>query len=169
MIKVIIVLSAVFMVSVSSAQEAFVGKVIFVSDGDTLWAQPVAGGPSRKLRIGGIDAPELCQAGGTNSRDTLAAFVLNQRVEVTIRRHDDYGRAVARLALEKRDLGALMVSSGSAWSYRWKGNRGPYLSEEIFARQARLGLFAGDRPELPRNFRKRHGPCRSLPLSRHEI
>ena len=163
MIKVIIFLFAVFMSGVSSAQEAFVGKVIYVSDGDTLWAQPVAGGPPRKLRIDGIDAPELCQAGGANSRDTLAAFVLNQRVEVTILRHDDYGRGVARFVLQKIDLGAHLVSTGSAWSYRWKGDLGPYLSEEIFARQARLGLFAGDGPEPPRHFRSRHGPCRSLP------
>ena len=162
MIKGIIFLFAVFMVGVSAAQEAFIGKVIFVSDGDTLWARPVAGGPPRKLRIDGIDAPELCQSGGANSRDTLASLVLYQRVEVTIQRHDEYARAVARLIFEKKDLGTQMVSSGSAWSYRWKGSRGPYLSEEIFARQARLGLFADDRPELPRNFRKRHGPCRSL-------
>ena len=162
MIKAIILLFTVFTAGVSVAQEAFIGKVVFVSDGDTLWVRPVAGGPPRKLRIDGIDAPELCQAAGADSRDTLAAFVLNQLVEVTIRRHDDYGRAVARLVLEKRDLGAHMVSTGGAWSYRWKGSRGPYLSEEIFARQARLGLFADDQPELPRNFRNRHGPCRLL-------
>ena len=162
MISRLILLFAVFTVGVSAAQEAFIGKVTFVSDGDTLWARPVSGGPPLQLRIAGIDAPELCESGGADSRDTLAAFVVDQHVEVTIRRHDDYGRAVARLVFEKRDLGAQMISTGSAWSYRWKGSRGPYLSEEIFARQARLGLFADDRPELPRNFRKRHGPCRSL-------
>ena len=162
MIKGIILLFAVFMVGVSAAQEAFVGKVTFVSDGDTLWARPVSGGPPLKLRIDGIDAPELCQAGGADSRDNLAAFVLNQRVEVTIRRHDDYGRAVARLVFEKRDLGAQMVSSKNAWSYRWKGSRGLYLSEKIFKRQAKRGLFADNWPELTRNFRQRHGPCHSL-------
>jgi micrococcal nuclease len=161
MIQGILLLFGIIMVDVSVAQEAFVGKVSFVSDGDTLWVRPEAGGPPRKLRIDGIDAPEICQAGGSDSRDALAAYVLNRPVEVTVRRYDDYGRGLARLVFDKKDLGAQMVSTGRAWSYRWRGSPGPYSSEEVFARQASLGLFASHRPELPRDFRKRHGPCHS--------
>ena len=87
--------------------------------------------------------------------------MLNQRVKVTVRRYDDHGPAVARLVL-KKDLGAQMVSSKNAWSYRWKGSRELYLSEKIFKRQAKRGLFADNRPELTRNFCQRHGPCHSL-------
>ncbi len=161
MIQVIFLLFGVLMVDLSAAREVFVGRVSFVSDGDTLWVQPEAGGPSRKLRIDGIDAPEICQAGGLESRDALAAYALDRRVEVTVRRYDDYGRGLARLVLEKRDLGAKMVSTGRAWSYRWRSSLGPYSSEEVMARQAELGLFAGHQPELPRDFRKRHGSCHS--------
>lgn len=43
MFKDIIVLFAVFMVHASAAQEAFIGKVIFVADGDTLGVRLAAG------------------------------------------------------------------------------------------------------------------------------
>jgi micrococcal nuclease len=161
MIQGIFLLFGVLTADISAAREVFVGKVSFVSDGDTLWVRPDEGGLSRKLRLDGIDAPEICQAGGSDSLDALAAYVLNRRVEVTVRRYDNYGRGLARLVLDKRDLGAQMVSAGHAWSYRWRGSSGPYSSEEELARQAKRGLFVSQWPELPRDFRKRHGPCDS--------
>lgn len=141
------------------AKGTFAGKVTYVSDGDTLWVQPDAGGRPRKLRIDGIDAPEICQTGGEDSRAVLAQRALHQRVEVTVRRNDTYGRGLARIRLAGSDIGALMVREGQAWSYRWRRNAGPYATEEAVARQSRLGLFATYQPEQPRDFRKRHGAC----------
>ena len=161
MIQGIVLLFSVLMFDVSAAQEVFVGKVSFVSDGDTLWVRPDSGSRPRKLRIDGIDAPEICQVGGEDSRDALAAYVLHRRVQVTVRRYDEYGRGLARIVFDKGDLGAKMVRTGRAWSYRWRNSRGPYSSEEVLARWESLGLFADSQPELPRDFRKRHGSCHS--------
>lgn len=141
------------------ATRAFTGKVSYVTDGDTLWVQADAGGLPRKLRIDGIDAPEICQTGGEAAREVLRQLVLHQHVEVTIRRNDDYGRGLARIRLDGHDLGARMVRAGQAWSYRWRRDLGPYAAEEAVARQTRLGLFAQDQAELPRDFRQRHGSC----------
>ncbi|WP_296504794.1 thermonuclease family protein [Rhodoferax sp.] len=141
------------------AKRAFAGKVSYVTDGDTLWVQPDAGGAPRKLRLDGIDAPEICQSGGEASRAMLAQRALHQHVEVTVRRRDVYGRGLARIRLAGNDLGAQMVSAGQAWSYRWRRDLGPYAAEEAVARQFRRGLFAVSQPELPRDFRKRHGSC----------
>ena len=137
------------------------GKVSHVTDGDTLWVQLDRGGPPRKLRIDGIDAPEICQPGGEASRNALAQRVLNQRVQVSVRRNDMYGRGLARIQLGGRDVGGLMVSTGQAWSYRWRRDAGPYAAEEAVARQYHLGLFVSGQPEQPRDFRKRHGSCHS--------
>lgn len=153
-------LLAVFSVGASaSAAEAFSGKVSHVADGDTVWVLPDAGGAPRKLRIDGIDAPEACQPGGPAARQALAGMAMDRRVQVTVKRYDDYGRGLARIRLDGQDLGARLVHEGHAWSYRWRHSAGPYAAEEAAARQARRGLFAFDRPELPRDFRKRHGPC----------
>ncbi|QHE77494.1 thermonuclease family protein [Hydrogenophaga sp. PBL-H3] len=153
------------MVMSASAQEAvpqdeaYSARVSRVFDGDTVWVKPLAGGKYRKLRLDGIDAPEICQAGGEASRDVLARRVLNQVVEVRVRAQDDYGRGVARLMHQGDDVAAWMVSNGQAWSYRWRRSLGPLEAEETAARERRLGLFGAVAPELPRDFRKRHGPC----------
>lgn len=141
------------------ATQVFEGTVTHVTDGDTLWVEPDPGGAPYKLRIDGIDAPEICQDGGAESRSVLAAHALHRRVQVQLRRHDDYGRGLARIQLGSEDLGAVMVREGQAWSYRWRHHPGPYLAEEQLARQLRRGLFAQAQPELPRAFRQRHGSC----------
>jgi micrococcal nuclease len=141
------------------ASESFAGVVTYVTDGDTLWVQPDAGGTVKKLRIDGIDAPEICQAGGEASRDTLSRQALRQRVSVVVRRYDVYGRGLARIELQGRDLGGQMVRSGQAWSYRWRRDAGPYAMEEAAARQSRAGLFASGVLVRPRDFRKQHGSC----------
>ena len=78
-------LAIILMASNVHAKRAFAGKVSYVTDGDTLWVQPDAGGAPRKLRLDGIDAPEICQSGGEASRAMLAQRALYQRVEVTVR------------------------------------------------------------------------------------
>ncbi len=141
------------------AKEWFAAKVERVADGDTVWVRPDGGGRPLKLRLEGIDAPEICQIGGQASRDWLIKLALQKPVQVVVNRHDSYGRGLARLYLNGSDLGAQMVRSGQAWSYRWRRSTGPYAAEEQLARQSRLGLFAVETPELPHNFRKRHGSC----------
>lgn len=134
-------------------------QVTRVFDGDTLWVKPLTGGRYRKLRLDGLDAPEICQSGGIESRDALARRLLRQRVTVTERRRDDYGRGLARLQHEGDDVGGWMVAHGHAWSYRWRQSPGPYQAQEASARAQRRGLFAQGDAELPRSFRRRHGPC----------
>lgn len=142
------------------AELPFTGVVSYVTDGDTLWVRPRTGEAARKLRLDGIDAPEICQPGGAAARAALQQMVLRQQVVVTIRRNDDYGRGLARIEFAGGDVGAQLVRAGQAWSYRWRRDPGPYAAEEAAARQAHRGLFAAADAERPRDFRQRHGPCR---------
>ena len=140
-------------------ERVYEARVTRVFDGDTVWVQPLAGGRYRKLRLDGLDAPEICQAGGEASRDALAQRILRQQVTVSERQRDDYGRGLARLTHQGQDVGGWLVSAGHAWSYRWRRSEGPYQTQEAMARAAALGLFADSRAEMPRAFRQRHGPC----------
>lgn len=139
--------------------DAWWGTVSRVSDGDTLWVRPATGGRPRKVRIHGIDAPELCQAHGRAARAALQQQVLRQRVRVQPLRRDDYGRLLARMSRGGEDVGALLVRAGHAWSYRYRRNPGPYADEERAARAARRGLFADAGAQRPYAFRRQHGPC----------
>ncbi len=138
---------------------AWPGIVIHVSDGDTVWVQPLQGTEVYKIRLLGIDAPEICQPWGLQSRAALHAALQGQRVEVSARTHDSYGRLLAQLSFQGVDMGAWMVGQGYAWSYRYQHQAGPYAALEWQAQTQRLGIFAEGRPLQPRWFRKRWGPC----------
>ena len=136
------------------------GVVTFVSDGDSVMVRPASGGAPVKIRLDGVDAPEICQAHGPASRQALQSRVMGRTVKVEGRRRDNYGRVLARIywneadganADKKRavsqlgdgdDVGQWMVRQGHAWSYRFRRDAGPYAAEESQARAARRGLFA---------------------------
>lgn len=142
--------------------ERYDARVVRVFDGDTVWVQPAAGGRWRKLRLDGIDAPEICQPGGLAARDALAARVLGQVVQVVERASDDYGRGIVGLFWRGEDVNRWLVQAGHAWAHRWRGS-GPYQHEEDAARHARRGVFAGEAPQPPRDFRRLNGPCPNPP------
>jgi len=143
----------------SVASWAWSGVVTHVSDGDTVWVQPMQGGEAQKIRLLGIDAPEICQAWGPQSRDALQSLLQGQTVEVQGRHRDTYGRLLAQLTRQGHDVGAWMVLQGHAWSYRYKRQAGLYDAQQIQAQSHRHGLFADGRAVPPRAFRKRFGSC----------
>lgn len=145
--------------ALAQVQSGVVSRVI---DGDTVWLKTASGRKPLKVRIAGIDAPEICQTGGMASRDALRRRLLGQAVtmvHVSSRRHDDYGRLLAKIELHGEDMGRWMVSSGYAWSYHFRHDAGPYAAEQERAKATGRGLFAQNAPENPRQFRQQHGSC----------
>ena len=142
-----------------AATEAYFARAVVVSDGDTLWVEPEDGGGQRKLRLQGIDAPEICQSGGVAAREALHALVMQRRLVVQVKYGDDNGRGLAHIEADGQDVAEAMVRQGQAWSYRWRRSLGPYAQQEAQARQAGRGVFAQPGSELPRDFRLRHGSC----------
>jgi endonuclease YncB( thermonuclease family) len=145
--------------STLSTALAWPGVVTHVSDGDTVWVQPLQGGEAYKVRLLGIDAPEICQPWGPQSRAALHAVLQGQVVEVYARTRDSYGRLLAQLTSQGNDVGAWMVGRGYAWSYSYKTHAGPYEALQVQAQSQHLGLFADGRALQPRWFRKRFGAC----------
>ena len=137
---------------------SWVGVVVHVTDGDTVYVR-AGPGPAVAVRLLGLDAPEICQAGGPASRDALREWVLHQSVTVEGVGQDSYGRELARLYVQGQDVGRGLVAQGHAWADRQGQQEGPYSPEQRQARLDRRGLFAQAQPETPRAFRRRHGPC----------
>ena len=148
----------------ANAGELVSGTVTRVSDGDTLWVRPDgvprAHAKPRAVRLRGIDAPESCQAWGPQAKAALESRVLHRQVRVRSHASDDYHRSVVTLDLMGEDIGAWMVAQGHAWNTHFRQGAGAYADEEQAARRARRGLFADSQALEPRQFRKRHGPCR---------
>lgn len=129
------------------------------SDGDSLRLN------GRRLRIEGIDAPEIgqtCRRGdaawdcGAEARRRLTVLTAGATTRCRLHGHDRYGRDLGVCEAGGRDIGREMVLSGLAVSY------GLYREEEATARDARAGLWSGDfvRPQEWR--RSKGGPDESL-------
>lgn len=138
----------------------FRGTVTHVTDGDTLWVRPAAGGATIEIRLLDLDAPESCQRFGREARRALAQRVLNQPVAVQTAGQDDYQRTLARIRHRGEDVGGWLVREGYAWSSTFRGRPGRYEALEERARRERRGLWARANAEEPRSFRRSHGSCR---------
>ena len=143
-----------------ASAKTVVGIVTYVGDGDTVWIEVDRSAKPLKLRLQGLDAPEICQAWGPQARDALKAKLLKQTVSVDTKARDDYARAVGRIELRGEDVGAWLVKNGHAWSYGYKRRAAPYAQELISAQNARRGLWADASAQEPRVFRKSNGSCK---------
>jgi len=145
----------------SSSGTSWAASVSYVVDGDSIWVRSAADQRRVRLRLEGIDAPEICQRFGPEARQALQAMLLDPRVRVTVRARDRYGRAIARVtrSSDGADVAARMASQGWAWSEGFRGRPGKYQREQDAARRQRRGLFADPAPQLPADFRRRNGTC----------
>ena len=161
LIALILLILLILMVTQATAAplQAQSGVVTRVVDGDTLWVKASASRQPLKVRLQGIDAPEICQPGGVQARDALKRQVLGQSVTVTSRAHDDYGRAVGTVHRQGQDMGRWLVSQGHAWVYSYRSKKSVYADELQQAQLAKRGVFSNAGAEEPRLFRKRHGSC----------
>ena len=142
----------------SPAQSAqATGRVIGVIDGDTLDIL-TAGFETLRVRLSGIDAPEL----GRNAKAALSSLVFARSVAIEWRKRDRYDRVVAKVTLEGRDIALEMLTLGMAWHYtRFESeqpaaDRREYADAQIRARVARRGLWADPAPVPPWDYRARH-------------
>ncbi|MGV3494973.1 MAG: thermonuclease family protein [Ramlibacter sp.] len=135
------------------------GVVTHVTDGDTVWVRPAAGGRAIELRLLDLDAPEGCQRFGPEAKKALAQRLHRQRVRVTTRGEDDYGRTLARLQHRREDVGAWLVREGYAWSASFQGRPGPYMKLQQQAQRAQRGLWSLPGAVDPRSFRRLYGQC----------
>jgi endonuclease YncB( thermonuclease family) len=118
--------------------------------------RPIRNECVEKIRLAGIDAPELAQPFGIESRNFLEQLVLGQKVEVEERSLDKYGRKVAELTTTGGiDVNHRLVQKGLAWCYPSFAKKDRELfSLEAQARENGVGLWSAPNPEPPWVFRK---------------
>lgn len=126
-----------------------------VHDGDTVTCHDNGGRPHR-IRLLGIDAPELEQAHGREARAALVRKVGDARVAVVSRGFDRYGRLLATLWIDERDVNREMVEEGHAWASGGIAPTEELVDAESRARRARLGLWADAAPVEPSRWRADH-------------
>jgi micrococcal nuclease len=86
----------------ATSGEAWQGKAIHISDGDTI-AVLTSDKLQVKIRLYGIDAPEMGQDFGRKSKDFASGMVGNKMVEVEVMDTDRYGRTVAVILVDGKN------------------------------------------------------------------
>lgn len=103
--------------SLVALAESITGRVVGVSDGDTLTVLE-AGNQQIKIRLSGIDAPEKGQPFGSRAKDSLGEMVFNKQVVVESSKGDRYGRKVGKVQQDGTDVNLEQVKKGMAWHYK---------------------------------------------------
>jgi endonuclease YncB( thermonuclease family) len=134
-------------------------RVVAVSDGDTITIEPIQGGDRAKVRLHGIDAPELRQPYGQAAKTFTLNTVLYKEIDVrpTPQGKDRYGRIVAIVEVPQAGiLQELLLDAGLAWVYpAYCKNCNEWETIQEQARRQRKGLWVDGNPVEPWEWRKR--------------
>ncbi|EKU10101.1 hypothetical protein CSUNSWCD_1465 [Campylobacter showae CSUNSWCD] len=140
-----------FLVLAALSLLAHPAKVVKISDGDTITI--LQDKQQIKVRLFGIDAPELKQPYGKKSKQFLANLIAGEVVEVDENGKDRYKRTIGTIYLNGADINAQMVENGYAWAYRKFSKK--YTAQESNAKSQKLGLWRDKEPIPPWEWRKR--------------
>ena len=119
--------------------------VVSVGDGDTLRVRQ--NGKTLTVRLACIDAPESSQEPhGAQASQALKALVpIGSGVDLRIKTTDRYGRSIAEISRQGRNINQDLVASGAAfvyWQYIKGCERQTYGRLETEARLDRQGVWS---------------------------
>jgi endonuclease YncB( thermonuclease family) len=136
------------------------GKVIKVTDGDTVNVL-TSDNQTHKIRLSGIDAPEKKQAFGNKSKQALDDDIGGKMVTVEYYKLDKYQRIVGKIMFNGKDINLHQIQRGLAWHYKKYEkeqeveDRSIYANAEYIAQRDKLGLWAESNPMPPWDYRKK--------------
>lgn len=137
----ILILTLLAFWALPSLAERLTGRVVGVHDGDTITVL-LGDNSSVKVRLAQIDAPELKQSYGKDSKKTLSDLVFDREVVIDVVGPDRYGRTVGNVLQGDVDLNREMVREGAAWAYRKYLTDASLLDVEDEARIQQRGLWS---------------------------
>ena len=149
----LIIVSLFLIFSLSAQAKTTEGLVVKIADGDTLTLL-TSSNKKIKIRLAGIDTPEIKQPFGNKAKQALAKLVFQKKVQVEAQTKDRYGRTVGIIFVDGLNVNYELVRQGMAWVYR------KYTDDEIFyrleaqAKTKKSGLWAEEKPIAPWNWLK---------------
>jgi endonuclease YncB( thermonuclease family) len=121
------------------------GKVVDVHDGDTIKVLLENDKVPTDVRFHGIDAPELNQSHGVESRGALAKLVDGKDVDIEPTGQFSYERMIAIVYVGDVNVNEQMIKDGEAWAarkYLRKRQDAEWCALENSARELGRGLWA---------------------------
>ncbi len=134
------------------AKNAVEGRVTEIVDGQTIRVK-AKNGQEYRIVLGGIDAPGLNEAFGSESKASLAGMILGKPVLVILQRTDTEGNLTGKVIFEGKDINREQVKAGMArfakgTAEQTEADRKLYADAETTAQNNRQGLWSGANPNL---------------------
>jgi micrococcal nuclease len=127
---------------------------IAITDGDSL--KGVYKNELIKIRLAEIDAPELRQAFGLDSKNCLISLIQESNNEVffKFKEKDRYDRHVGWIYSKNLDINLEMVKKGCAWVYDRYVKRKVLFKHQDNARENNIGLWKNSEAIAPWKWRR---------------
>lgn len=137
---------------------AFDAQVVRVKDGDSVLVYRPDVKRQSEIRLAGIDAPELAQPWGIQSRSALRLLLGKKPVRVEVTDRDRYGRLVGKMWVGRTYVNAYMAETGNAWAFRRYYNDKAIREGQKAAKAAGRGLWSlpPDQRIPPADWREQH-------------
>jgi endonuclease YncB( thermonuclease family) len=129
------------------------GRVVAVHDGDTITVLT----PDKtqfRVRLQSIDAPELKQAFGNNSKRELSRVVFGKQVRVEEQGKDQYDRVLGQVYAGPTWVNEAQVKAGMAWVYLAYSSDPRLVAAEKAAQDFKRGLWKDKAPAPPWDWRR---------------
>jgi micrococcal nuclease len=133
--------------------ETITGKVVSVSDGDTITILD-ASKKQYKIRFEHIDAPEKKQPFGEKSKQFVSKLIFGKTVKVKTSIKGRYGRYIGSIYLDEVNINLEVVKAGLAWHYKRYSKDKTFAAAESLARKKKAGLWIDANPIAPWEFRR---------------
>lgn len=142
----------VILLLITPQVEIIKGKVIGVTDGDTV-VLLLENNTQLKVRLEGIDCPESHQDFGEKAKQETVKLCFQKEVSLHKTGVDRYGRTLGFIFVGDLNVNSELIKTGFAWHYK-KYNKDPELAElELKARELKIGLWSHQNPVAPWDFR----------------
>lgn len=150
----LIVAAMLWIPPANAAQRNWRGEVVRVADGDTIEVR--RGAAVVRVRLWGVDCPELRQRFGRAAKRFSTAKLLGKKVRVQVKDRDRYRRVVAKIITPGgRDHGLALLENGLAWWLRrFARHEKAYRRAQDRAKAQRAGLWTDPNPTPPWRWRK---------------
>jgi len=126
-------------VATDDSAESQTGEIVGVYDGDTCTL--LVGEEEYKIRLEGIDTPEMDQAFGKRAKQALSGYIFGEQVTARLSGQDRYQRHLGTILLDGQNVNLQMVKDGCAWHYKKYSSDEMLAQAELDARAARRGLW----------------------------
>ena len=151
-----LLLLSLLLLSLSAFSAEIIGKVVGVSDGDTITVLDDMDQGKFRIRLDKIDAPEKKQAFGNKAKQFLSTLIFGKKVSIRFKSIDNYGRVLGVVSLDGKEINLVMVQSGYAWHYSYYDKTPAYIEAEKQARAEKKGLWQDPNPINPFEYRKQN-------------